>query len=40
MKRKPTNQIFKISYTNKEELIKKLEEKLAELKRDTQVTPR
>jgi hypothetical protein len=32
MKGQPTTQILKISYTTKEELIRKLEEKLKELK--------
>jgi ParB family chromosome partitioning protein len=38
MKGQPTTQILKISYNSKEELIKKLEEKLRELKGDTQQT--
>jgi hypothetical protein len=39
MKGQPATQTFKISYQTKEDLIKKLEEKLKELKGDTQVTP-
>jgi hypothetical protein len=38
MKGQPTTQILKISYTSKEELIKKLEAKLIELRGDTQIT--
>jgi hypothetical protein len=38
LKGHPTTQILKISYTSKEELIKKLELKLEELRRNTQIT--
>jgi ParB family chromosome partitioning protein len=38
IKGQPTTQILKISYASKEELIKKLEEKLKELRGDNQVT--
>jgi hypothetical protein len=37
MKKQTTTQTLKISYTNREELIKKLEEKLIELRGDTQI---
>jgi hypothetical protein len=40
MKGQPTTQIFKISYTSKEELIQKLEAKLKELRGDSQITYR
>jgi hypothetical protein len=39
IKGQPTIQILKISYQTKDELIKKLEEKLRELRGGTQVTP-
>jgi hypothetical protein len=38
MKGQPTTQILKITYTSEEELIKKLEIKLEELRGDTQIT--
>jgi hypothetical protein len=38
LKGQPTIQILKISYTSKEELIKKLEIKLEELRGDTHAT--
>jgi hypothetical protein len=38
MKGQPTQQILKISYTSKEDLIKKLEMKLEELRGNTPVT--
>jgi hypothetical protein len=40
MKGQPATQILKISYQTREELIQKLEEKLKELKGDTQMIPK